>query len=121
MSYTIGQISDETSLSIHTLRYYEKEGIMPPIKRTEGGNRIYEQDDLELLKFICCLKATGMSIVDLKEFASLIRKGHQSIDQRIHMLQKQKEHVYSQIEELHSYLKKIEDKINYYQKVIDEK
>lgn len=62
-------VGEETGLSIHTLRYYEKEGILPAVKRSENGIRIFEEEDIEWLKFACCLRDTGMTILEMKEFA----------------------------------------------------
>ncbi|KEQ23173.1 MerR family transcriptional regulator [Paenibacillus tyrfis] len=110
MSYTIGQVSEQTGLSIHTLRYYEKEGIMPLVNRNESGIRLYERKDIEMLEFICCLRETGMSISDIKEFV----QGNKTIDQRIFLLEKQGENVKSQIDRLMSYQAMIDRKIDLY-------
>ncbi|WP_237712751.1 MerR family transcriptional regulator [Paenibacillus elgii] len=110
MSYTIGQVSEQTGLSIHTLRYYEKEGIMPIVNRNESGIRLYERKDIEMLEFICCLRATGMSISDIKDFV----QGNKTIDQRICLLEKQGENVKSQIDRLMSYQAMIHRKIDLY-------
>ncbi|MGG3573452.1 MerR family transcriptional regulator [Bacillus gobiensis] len=114
MNYSIGQVSDQTGLSIHTLRYYEKEGIIPFVNRNDNGIRMYETKDIELLKFVCCLRATGMAISDLKEFVRLIIQGNETIDQRIIMLEKQKENLKSQVDQLVAYQGMINQKINIY-------
>ncbi|KKI90559.1 MerR family transcriptional regulator [Bacillus sp. SA1-12] len=113
MSYTIGQASEKTGLSIHTLRYYEREGIMPNVNRNESGIRLYETKDLEALEFICCLRATGMTISDIKQFV----RGSTTIDQRIEMLEKQQENVKSQVEQFMSYQVMINRKIDLYRKM----
>ncbi|MCW9134101.1 MerR family transcriptional regulator [Bacillus paramycoides] len=118
MSYTIGQISEATGLSIHTLRYYEKEGIMPFVKRNDNGIRIYEKEDFELLRFICCLRATGMAIVDIKKFVALIMQGNETIDQRIVMLNNQKETIKSKVDHLMSYIDMLNNKINFYKNML---
>ncbi|WP_445491352.1 MerR family transcriptional regulator [Niallia sp. 03133] len=120
MSFTIGQVSEQIGLSIHTLRYYEKEGILPEVKRNESGVRMYETREIEILQFICCLRATGMTISDLKEFVRLERQGDKTIDPRIDMLQKQKEKVESQVEQIMAYQKKINDKITWYKNYLAE-
>ncbi|WP_061859948.1 MerR family transcriptional regulator [Priestia megaterium] len=114
MSYTISQVSDQTGLSIHTLRYYEKEGITPIIKRNESGRRIYETKDIEWLKYICCFRATGMTIADLKEFVALVMQGDETIEKRILMLKNQSEYIQSNINQLMSYQAMIDHKINWY-------
>lgn len=100
MTYTIGQAAEETGLSIHTLRYYEKEGILPVIKRNESGMRVYEKADIEWLKFACCLRETGMTIVEMKEFARLTLQGDETINERMDRLHNQKARVKSQVDQL---------------------
>ncbi|MED4754523.1 MerR family transcriptional regulator [Brevibacillus choshinensis] len=113
MSYTIGQVSELTGLSIHTLRYYENEGILSPITRNEVGLRIYQTKDIEALEFIGCLKAIGMTIKDIKHFVHVST----AIDQRLSILEKQKENVNAQINQLLSYQSIITRKIELYMKM----
>ena len=65
MQYTIGEISKRLDMQPSTLRYYDKEGLMPNVKRTNGGIRIFDDSDYELLTLIECLKRTGMSLKDI--------------------------------------------------------
>lgn len=116
MQYTIGQIAKKTNLSIHTLRYYEKEGIVPFVKRNDNGLRAYEDEHIEWFKFLCCLRETGMSIAQLKEFADLSLGGYGTIDQRIHMLNEQRNKIESQVDTLKSYIAMINFKIDMYTK-----
>ncbi|AKG37854.1 MerR family transcriptional regulator [Paenibacillus durus ATCC 35681] len=119
MQYTIGQVAEKSNLSIHTLRYYEKEGILPFIKRNESGIRIYEDEHIEWLKFICCLRDTGMSISQLKEFVELTVQGDATIEERIQMLELQKKTVQDQVNTLMSYIGMIDFKIDRYSKEKD--
>ncbi|WP_051504978.1 MerR family transcriptional regulator [Paenibacillus durus] len=119
IQYTIGQVAEKSNLSIHTLRYYEKEGILPFIKRNESGIRIYEDEHIEWLKFICCLRDTGMSISQLKEFVELTVQGDATIEERIQMLELQKKTVQDQVNTLMSYIGMIDFKIDRYSKEKD--
>ncbi|MCH5585605.1 MerR family transcriptional regulator [Shimazuella sp. AN120528] len=119
MGLTIGQIAENTGLSIHTLRYYEKEGIMPHVKRNESGNRIYEPEDVEVLKFICCLKETGMPVKEIKKFVSLLMMGEQTIEDRITILLRQKENVQSQVDQLLSYIQMLDGKVEFYKSILE--
>lgn len=114
MIYTIGQVAEETGLSVHTLRYYEKEGILPTIKRKGNGMRIYEKSDIEWLEFACCLRETGMTIVEMKEFARLTLQGVETIDERRDRLHKQKARIQSQVNQLVSYMSMIDQKLDNY-------
>ena len=62
MSYTIGQVAKKLGISTYTLRYYDKEGLIPNVKRMKNGVRIFEESDLHFLQVIFCLKKTGMAI-----------------------------------------------------------
>jgi DNA-binding transcriptional MerR regulator len=121
MGYTIGEIAETTGLSIHTLRYYEKEGIMPSVKRNDSGIRIYEKTDLEVLQFICCLKETGMPVIDIKKFVNLLVQGDHTIEHRIDLLQKQKENVQSQVDQLMSYIQMLDRKVQIYKTILANK
>lgn len=116
MQYTIGQIAEKTNLSIHTLRYYEKEGILPFVKRNGSGLRIYEDEHIDWLKFLCCLRETGMSISQLKDFADLTLQGDGTIDQRLQMLGQQRTKIEAQVDTLMSFISMINFKIDMYSK-----
>lgn len=114
MIYTIQHISDITGLTAHTLRYYERNGLIDPIERDANGYRTYNEDDLGRINMICCLRRTGMSIADMQSYASLVRAGEHTTDQRRALLENHREQVETQIEELHDMLDIIKHKIAHY-------
>jgi DNA-binding transcriptional MerR regulator len=114
MSLLISQLSEETGLSIHTLRYYEKEGILPPVRRNENGTRVYDSDDIEWIKFACCLRDTGMTIAEMKKFAQLVIQGDETKEERVIQLQQQNKRIEAQIEQLKSHMEVINYKIELY-------
>lgn len=114
INYSIGKVAEKTGLSIHTLRYYEKEGIFPPIKRNEFGTRVFDEDDMEWLKFALCLRDTGMTIEEMKTFAQLTLQGDGTIPKRVDLLNRQKERVSNQIDQLMTYASMIEHKLEKY-------
>ena len=71
--YTIHEVCERTGLTAHTLRYYEKEKLLPSVGRSAGGFRQYSDEDMESLMMICCLKNTGMSLQDIARFMELTR------------------------------------------------
>lgn len=109
MGYTIGEMAKKLNLAPSTLRYYDKEGLLPFVERTEGGIRKFKEEDYELLKIIGCLKATGMQLKDIKSFVEMIQLGDESIDDRLELFQKQRESVEKQLEALQTTL----DVVNY--------
>lgn len=114
MGYSIAEVSEKTHLTPHTLRYYEKEGLLPFVDRSSSGNRDFKEKDLEWLELICCLKNTGMPIKKIKEYISLCLKGDSTIDIRREIFLKHREDVLNQMAELEKNLEKINCKINYY-------
>lgn len=114
MGYTVGQVSEKTNLSTHVLRYYEKEGLLPHVSRTQSGIRHYSESDLEWLALICCLKNTGMSIRQIKAFVDLSMEGESTLAQRCEMLKAHKKNVEAKIAQMHRHLEKVTHKIAYF-------
>ena len=105
MQYTIGEISKRLDMQPSTLRYYDKEGLMPNVKRTNGGIRIFDDSDYELLTLIECLKRTGMSLKDIKVFIDWTLEGDSSIDKRLELIRKQKMPYFAQMDKLNETLR----------------
>lgn len=115
MFYTIAQVAEKFGLTAHTLRYYDKEGLLRFVDRTSCGARRFKDEDFEWLAVITCLKDTGMQVKDIKTYIDWCFEGDCTIEQRLEMFCKQKEKVNAQIKELKRHLKKIEYKIWYYE------
>lgn len=114
MTYTIGEISEMLHISISTLRYYDKEGLLPLVHRTAGNIRIFDDTDVECLNMIECLKSTGMALKDIKLFFEWCEDGDSTIDKRYDLFITQKEKTEKQIEVLQNALKRINYKCEYY-------
>ena len=112
--YSIQDVSKKTGLSAHTLRYYEKEGLISGVERTQGGFRQYTDEDLERLGLICCLKNTGMSIQEIAQFVQLTRQGDHTLKERVELLREHRENVIARIAEMQKYLDKVTWKLNYF-------
>lgn len=119
MSYTIKQVSEKYDISPYTLRYYEKEGLLPAINRTDNGNRLYSDRDLERLHFIKCMRATGMSISYIKNYVNLCRHGEETIPERREIILRQKEIIEAQIKEYESLLQLVEKKLTTFNDITD--
>ncbi|MED2974578.1 MerR family transcriptional regulator [Fictibacillus sp. B-59209] len=111
MNYTIGQVAAINELSISQLRYYDKQGLLPFLKRTEKGDRVFEEDSLKLLEMILCLKETGMPIREIKQFVDWCMDGNETIPQRLEMMKQQEIHLLQQIQRTKENLTKIQQKI----------
>jgi DNA-binding transcriptional MerR regulator len=111
---TIKQVSEKTALPPHVLRYYENEGLLPSIARSRNGIRRYTENDLEWIGLICCLKNTGMSIKQIKNFVELSLEGDETLKARCDMLREHKKSVEAQIHEMFKHLEKVTHKIEHF-------
>lgn len=118
MEYSIGEAAAKTGITASTLRYYEKEGLLPSIKRDKNGIRAFTEDDLQYLRIIECLKATGMPIKDIHRFIELCSEGDNSLHERYELFLDRKAAVQKQIEELKKVEKVIDFKCWYYETAI---
>ena len=114
MTYSIGEISELLNISISTLRYYDKEGLLPLVNRTSGNIRVFNDADLECLKMIECLKTTGMQLKDIKTFFKWCEEGDSTIDKRYELFLQQKEKTEKQIATLQDALSRVNYKCEYY-------
>ena len=114
MYYTVGEMAKRLGVAPSTLRYYDQEGILPFVERSEGGIRVFKESDYEWLQVIDCLKKTGMQLRDIKTFIEMAMQGDQTIEPRLALITKQKESVKAQIAELEETLRTLEFKEWYY-------
>ena len=112
--YSIQDVSKKTGLTAHTLRYYEKEGLISGVERTQGGFRQYTDEDLERLGLICCLKNTGMSIQEIARFVQLTREGDHTLQERVELLRAHRERVLERMAEMQKHLDKVTWKLNFF-------
>ena len=117
---TIQEVTRATGLSAHTLRYYERIGLIHPIEREENTRRRYSADDVGWIDFLLKLRATGMSIKDMQKYAELQRQGDASLSERVEMLKSLRDKVEARMAELNEHLKLIYYKIEIYQKIAAE-
>jgi DNA-binding transcriptional MerR regulator len=115
MNYTIKQVSEMTGIPSSTLRYYEKEQLLPEVERNEFGVRIYTESNLEWLSIITCLKNTDMPIKEIKKFVALCSLGDSTLEERREMVLAHKMVVELRIAELQNHLEHINFKASYYE------
>lgn len=80
--FTIKEVSEKLNCPAHTIRFYDKEGLLPDIRRDNHGNRLFEKRDIDWIRLITCFRATGMSVADLKKIVDLALQGDETIGQR---------------------------------------
>ena len=117
--YSIKEVADILGLPASTIRYYDKQGLLPFIERSDSGYRRFSENDLELLRIIECLKKTNMPIKDIRQFTAWLQQGDASIEQRQQMFLERRRAVEEQIEQLQETLKVIDDKCWYYDGILN--
>jgi DNA-binding transcriptional MerR regulator len=118
---TIQEVTRATGLSAHTLRYYERIGLIHPIEREENTRRRYTADDVGWIDFLLKLRATGMSVKEMQRYAELQRQGDETLPERVEMLKSLRDNVEARMDELNEHLKLIYYKIDIYEKIVAEK
>lgn len=114
MYYSIGEIAKITGISISTLRYYDREGMFPNMERSSGGTRIFSEKEISTIQIIECLKSTGMSIKEIKEFLNWCEEGDKSLQKRRDMFYNRLDNVKKQIDELKKTMNILKYKCWYY-------
>lgn len=115
MTYTIKDVAKMFDLSIYTIRFYDKEGLLPFVSRNKSGIREFTESDLTLFKVICCLKNTGMKLKDIKEYIDLCMEGTDTIDFRKELLLEHRKEIVKQIDALEENLGLVDSKIEIYE------
>ncbi|WP_327175581.1 MerR family transcriptional regulator [Streptomyces sp. NBC_01335] len=112
--YTISEVAARTGLTAHTLRWYERIGLMPHVDRSQTGQRRFTDKDLDWLAFVGKLRLTGMPVADMVRYAELLREGEHTFDQRQELLEATRRDVRARIAELHETLTVLDYKIDFY-------
>ncbi len=118
MAYSIKQAAEIMNVTPSTLRFYDKQGLLPNISRRESGYRAFSEDDMAMLRLIACLKKTGMPIKDIQEYISLVALGDESLNERYEIILARKAEVEKQMKELQETLDFVNRKCKYYEEAI---
>lgn len=119
MKYTIKQVSEMTGLPIPTLRYYDKEGLLPALEHKDSGYRVFHDIDIQNIEVIECFKKTGMAIKDIREYMELFFEGASTWEQRRDMFQKQLSMLMDKRTEIEEAIQMTEKKLVECQKAVD--
>ncbi|MEU3350118.1 MerR family transcriptional regulator [Streptomyces sp. NPDC037389] len=112
--YTISEVAAYAGLSAHTLRWYERIGLMPHVDRSHTGQRRYTDRDLDWLDLVGRLRLTGMPVADMVRYAELVRQGEHTFPERERLLSTHRDDVRMRIAELRSTLEVLDYKIDIY-------
>lgn len=113
-TFSIGQVARQFGLSIPTIRYYDSQGLIPGLQRTSSGQRVFTRDNLETINMIGCLKQTGMSIKEIKQFISWCCQGDETLPQRQAMFHQLKQSLLDELTTLQKTLEVVDFKCQYY-------
>ena len=120
MNDTIKDVSERLGIPASTIRYYEKKGLLPNIRRTKGGIRQFDEETIEWLKLIECLKKTGLSLAQIREFMDMSTQGDATIPQRLALFQRQRDAIREETRQLEEILHLVDYKCWYYETAKDE-
>ncbi|MFB7515286.1 MerR family transcriptional regulator [Streptomyces sp. NPDC056144] len=112
--YTISEVAALTGLTAHTLRWYERIGLMPHVDRSHTGQRRFTERDLNWLAFVGKLRLTGMPVADMVRYAEMVRAGDHTRDERRELLESTRRDVLARISELQDTLAVLDIKISLY-------
>ncbi|MFN8191592.1 MAG: MerR family transcriptional regulator [Nocardioidaceae bacterium] len=115
MGYSIAEAAERLGLTAHTLRYYERDGLMlEPVERSTSGQRRYSDQDLEWVTLIARLRSTGMPIREVRRYTDLVRQGDGTEAERLTLLEEHREAVLARLAEVTDHLGAIDTKIGIY-------
>jgi DNA-binding transcriptional MerR regulator len=114
----IAEVSEQYGISLDTLRYYERIGLIPPVTRNESGIRDYNELDIRRVEFVKCMRSAGLPIEILIEYIGLVQQGDQTIEARKDILVEQRELLISRMEQMQKTLDILDHKIEVYEKAV---
>ena len=114
----ISEVSEQFGLSVDTLRYYEKIGLIPPVNRTDSGIRDYSELDARRIDFIKCMRTAGLPIEVLNEYFALVEQGDETIEARKKILQEQRTRLLAKMAEMQETLDLLNQKIEGYENAV---
>lgn len=111
----IKKVSEQAGVSADTIRYYERIGLLPRVRRNKSGIRDFSEQDIATLEFIRCFRRAGMSVESLIEYMNLVEQGEGTEEARMHLLQEQRDKLDVRIDELLATRNRMDYKIKNYQ------
>lgn len=119
MTYTIRQAAKKMGVTVPTLRYYDREGLLSFVDKKPSGIRVFKDDDFERLAIITCMKNSGMQIKDIRKYMELCEKGDSTLKERFQIFFERKEATQRRIQELNKVMETVNHKIWYYKTSIE--
>jgi DNA-binding transcriptional MerR regulator len=119
MIYSTNQVAQRLGITVYTLHYYDKQGLLPFVERDKNGTRIFKDSDFKWLDTIMALKNTGMTLKNIKQYVKWVIEGDATLTQRLECIKNQKKSVEKQMADLKKYLELLDYKQWYYETAIE--
>lgn len=119
--YTVKEVAQIMKISAHTVRYYDNEGLIPFVSRTQSNARTFSEYDLSWIRTVHCLRATNLSINDIKKYIDLCLKGNKTIPQRAKIIFNQEKNLKEHLKQLQEQMKVLQIKKKYYTDLLKNK
>lgn len=116
---TVKDVAKEMNVSEHTLRFWDKEGLLPPVERDKNNVRNFSEQDLQWIFIIKCLRGGGVQLAEIRKYVALCQVGDSTVQERFEIIKEAKRKTLVQIEELNKQLNKLNYKEKHYQNLID--
>lgn len=113
-TYRIGELAELTGRSVHTIRWYEAQGLIPGVIRDGGGRRVYRPEHVQWLDLMARLRRTGMPIAEMRRYTTLVQQGHSTLKQQQELLAEHRSRVEQELQQWRRALKLIDRKIDFY-------
>ena len=115
---TIKEVSEKYDITQDTLRYYERVGMIPPVHRTAGGIRDYQESDLGWVELAICMRNAGLPVEAMIEYVALYQKGDSTLHARLELLQEQRSLLLEQQKKTQGTIERLDYKISRYKKAV---
>jgi len=115
---TIKEVSEKCGVTQDTLRYYEKVGMIPPVTRTAGGTRDYQEEDLAWVELAICMRSAGLPVEAMAEYVQLTAQGDDTIPERLQLLERQQAVLLAQREQINMTLERLDYKVARYREAV---
>ena len=112
---TISEVSKKYNLTADTIRYYEKEGLIPRVQRTKNGIRDFDEETCSWIEFIKCMRNAGLEIETLKQYVTLFKQGRKTIKERKVLLEEQRNKLIEKQKNINATLDRLNKKIEWYE------
>ena len=114
---TISEVSKKYNITADTIRYYEKEELIPTVPRNKNGIRDFDENSCGWIEFIKCMRSAGLEIETLKRYVSLFRQGTKTVKERKILLEEQREKLLKKQEDIKATLDRLNYKIEKYEEI----